>query len=113
MDQNFVSGIGNIYANEILYFCKINPNKKAKNLKNKDLKKIIYNSKLVLKQAIKLGGSSIRNFQNISGIKGNFQNNFKVYQRENLNCLRKNCHGKIQKINISKRSTFFCNNCQN
>ena len=113
MDQKFVSGIGNIYANEILYFCKINPNKKAKNLKNKDIIKIIYNSKLVLRKAIKLGGSSIRDFKNTSGTKGTFQNNFKVYQRENLNCLRKNCHGKIKKIDISKRSTFFCNNCQN
>jgi len=112
IDQKFVSGIGNIYASEILYLCKINPTKKVKNLKKEDFKKIICNSKLVLKNAIKFGGSSIKDFINVSGKKGTFQNKFKVYQRENLNCLRKNCFGKIKKINISKRSTFFCNKCQ-
>jgi len=67
----------------------------------------------VLNKAIQKGGSSIRNFKNTKGNSGNYQNNFKVYQRENLNCLNKSCHGKIIKKNISKRSTFFCNNCQN
>tara|TARA_Y100001970_G_C14089128_1_gene779000 strand:- start:350 stop:1213 length:864 start_codon:yes stop_codon:yes gene_type:complete len=113
IDQKFVSGIGNIYASEILYLCKINPIIKVKKLKNKDYKKIIYYSKLVLKKAIKYGGSSIRDFKNISGNRGNFQKEFRVYQRENLNCLREDCSGKIIKINISKRSTFFCNKCQN
>ena len=112
LDQKFVSGIGNIYANEILFFCKIKPQKKALNLSRDGYKKIICFSKLVLKKAIKLGGSSIRNFKNISGNDGLFQNNFKVYQRENLNCLKYNCNGKIKKKIISKRATFFCNKCQ-
>ena len=112
LDQKFVSGIGNIYANEILFFCKIKPQKKALNLSRGEYKKIICFSKLVLKRAIKLGGSSIRNFKNISGNDGLFQNNFKVYQRENLNCLKYNCNGKIKKKIISKRATFFCNKCQ-
>ena len=112
LDQKFVSGIGNIYANEILFFCKIKPQKKALNLSRDEYKKIIRFSKLVLKQAIRLGGSSIRNFKNISGNNGLFQNNFKVYQRENLNCLKYNCNGKIKKKIISKRATFFCNKCQ-
>ena len=112
LDQKFVSGIGNIYANEILFFCKIKPQKKALNLSRDEYKKIICFSKLVLKKAIKLGGSSIRNFKNVSGNDGLFQNNFKVYQRENLNCLKYNCNGKIKKKIISKRATFFCNKCQ-
>ena len=112
LDQKFVSGIGNIYANEILFFCKIKPQKKALNLSRGEYKKIICFSKLVLKKAIKFGGSSIRNFKNISGNDGLFQNNFKVYQRENLNCLKYNCNGKIKKKIISKRATFFCNKCQ-
>ena len=61
---------------------------------------------------IKKGGSSIRDFKNTSGKNGNFQKEFKVYQRENLDCLRSNCSGKIKKIFISNRSTFFCNICQ-
>jgi len=112
LDQKFVSGIGNIYANEILFYCKINPFKQAKKLNKKDIKKIKYFSNLVLIRAIKKGGSSIRDFKNTKGKNGNYQNEFKVYQRENLNCLKKYCYGKIRKKFISKRSTFFCNSCQ-
>ena len=112
LDQKFVSGIGNIYANEILFFCKIHPDKKGKNLKVKDIKKIIYYSKFILKIAIKKGGSSIRDFKNISGVQGSFQKNFKVYQRENLKCLNRECLGIIKKKIISNRSSFFCNICQ-
>ena len=112
LDQKFVSGIGNIYASEILFCCKINPLKKAKSLTKLDIKKIRYSSKSILNQAIKKGGSSIRDFKNVEGRNGSYQNEFKVYQRENLNCLNKDCFGKIKKKVISKRSTFFCNRCQ-
>ena len=112
IDQKFVSGIGNIYASEILFLSKINPTTYAMKLSKGDCKKIIYFSKSVLNKAIKKGGSSIRDFKNISGENGNFQKEFRVYQRENLNCLRNKCNGKIKKIFISNRSTFFCNTCQ-
>ena len=112
LDQKFVSGIGNIYASEILFLCKIKPNKKVSSLKKKDCKNIIINSKKVLKSAIKKGGSSIRDFKNVSGMKGNYQRNFKVYEREKLNCKRPKCKGIVQKKTISNRSTFFCNTCQ-
>ena len=112
LDQKFVSGIGNIYASEILFLCKINPTTHAMKLSKENCKKIISFSKSVLIKAIQKGGSSIRDFKNTSGKIGNFQKEFKVYQRENLNCLRKKCTGKIKKIFISNRSTFFCNKCQ-
>jgi len=112
LDQRFVSGIGNIYASEILFFCKINPTKAAMKLSKKECKNIILFSKKVLNRAIKKGGSSIRDFKDAFGKSGNFQKEFKVYQRENLNCLRSKCDGKIRKIFISNRSTFFCNTCQ-
>ena len=112
IDQNFVSGIGNIYASEILFLSKINPNKKAKNLKKIDHKKILINSKKVLFEAISMGGSSIKDFKNISGKDGGFQSEFKVYQRQGLKCKRTNCVGTIQKKIISNRSTFFCDSCQ-
>ena len=112
LDQKFVSGIGNIYANEILYYCKINPLKKGKNLNIVDIKKILNFSNNVLKKAIKRGGSSIKDFKNTKGKIGDYQKEFRVYQRENLNCLKYHCNGKIKKIVISKRSSFFCNNCQ-
>ena len=112
LDQSFVSGIGNIYASEILFLCNINPEKKASSLNLKDYKNIIINTKKVLNDSIKKGGSSIRDFKNISGKKGNFQKDFKVYDRDGLNCKRLKCNGVIQKKNISNRSTFFCNICQ-
>ena len=112
LDQKFVSGIGNIYASEILFMCKINPAKKASLLKKNDCKNIIINSQKVLKNAIKKGGSSIRDFKNISGGKGNFQKNFNVYERDKLNCKRPKCRGIIKKKTISNRSTFFCYTCQ-
>ena len=112
LDQKFISGIGNIYASEILYFSKIKPARKAKSLTIDEYKRIFLYSKLVLKMAIKKGGSSIRDFKNISGKMGTFQKNFNVYQRENLNCLKTKCGGIIKKKIISNRSSFFCNSCQ-
>ena len=112
LDQTFVSGIGNIYANEILFYCKLNPNKKVYLLKKKDCKKIIDISKKVLFDAIKKGGSSIKDFKNLSGKKGTFQKNFKVYERTGLNCKRFKCQGIIKKKIITNRSSFFCNMCQ-
>ena len=112
LDQKFVSGIGNIYASEILFNSKINPSKKAKNLTKSDCKKILLYSKEVLKMAIKKGGSTIQNFKNVNGKIGSFQKNFKVYQRENLQCVEPKCTGFIKKKNISNRSSFFCNYCQ-
>ena len=69
----------------------------AKNLTKYECKKIFLYSKLVLKKAIRKGGSSIQNFQNINGKMGSFQKDFKVYQRENLNCLKPKCKGVIKK----------------
>ena len=112
LDQTFVSGIGNIYANEILFYCKINPLKMSKKINDEEIKNLIKYSKIVLNFAIKLGGSSIRDFKNTKGLSGQFQNEFKVYNRENKNCQRKNCKGKINKIFISNRSSFFCKSCQ-
>ena len=112
LDQNFVSGIGNIYASEILFASKINPFKKAKRLNQNECLNIILNSKKILKKAINRGGSSIRDFKDISGTKGNFQKEFKVYRQEGADCKRSNCNGIIKKKITSNRSTFFCLSCQ-
>ena len=112
LDQKFVSGIGNIYANEILYYSKLNPNKIASKINSKEIKELVKFSKKVLMLAIKFGGSSIKDFKNTKGSTGKFQKEFKVYEKNNENCPRKKCYGKIIKIFISNRSTFFCNSCQ-
>jgi formamidopyrimidine-DNA glycosylase len=112
LDQKFVSGIGNIYASEILFLSKINPFKKVKLLSKKECQKIIINSRKILLKAISKGGSSIRDFKDTSGSKGGFQNEFKVYQQEGLRCKNTGCSDFIRKKIISNRSTFFCDSCQ-
>ena len=112
LDQKFVSGIGNIYASEILFLSKINPFKKVKLLSKKECQNIIINSKKILLKAISKGGSSIRDFQDTSGLKGGFQDEFKVYQQEGKQCKNFGCSNLIKKKIISNRATFFCNSCQ-
>ena len=112
MDQKIVSGLGNIYVNEILFLSKINPRKKIKKLKDEDIKKIIYFTKKILKRSILEGGSSIKNFSNSDGKNGIFQQQFNVYGQIGEKCIRKNCKNYIKKTYISNRSTFYCKTCQ-
>ena len=112
MNQKFVGGIGNIYANEILYYCKLRPTKTVNQLSKKNILNIILQARKVLNKAIILGGSSIRNFKKTDGVPGNFQQNFKVYGKNNVQCPRHGCDGYIQKILVSSRSAFYCPKCQ-
>ena len=112
MNQKFVGGIGNIYANEILYSCRLKPTKIANQLSKKNIVNIIQQTRKVLNKAIIFGGSSIRNFKKIDGVAGNFQQVFKVYGKNNSRCSRHNCSGYIKKISLSSRSTFYCPKCQ-
>ena len=112
MDQKFLSGLGNIYVNEILFFSGVKPAKKIKKLKNFEIKKIIKFSKKIISKAILLGGSSIKDFSSSSGKKGSFQQLFKVYGKKGENCTKLKCKGRVKKIVISNRASFFCNKCQ-
>ena len=113
MDQTFVSGLGNIYVNEALFLSKIHPLRQCSNLERKCIKNLIYNIRRILKISINQGGASIKDFKNTYGKSGNFQQFFNVYGQENKNCSRISCKGKIKKISISNRSSFYCNSCQN
>ena len=112
MDQKFVSGIGNIYANEILFMSKINPSRNVQKLKEFELKKIVNYTKKILKKAIKLGGSSIKDFSSSNGKNGSFQQHFNVYGKKGEECSSVNCKYRIIKSSISNRATFFCSKCQ-
>ena len=112
MDQKFISGLGNIYVNEILFFSRVKPNKKIKDLSNNEIKEIIKLTKKVITKAIILGGSSIKDFSSVSGKKGSFQQHFSVYGKKGENCSKANCFGKIKKIIIANRASFFCDKCQ-
>ena len=112
MDQKFVSGLGNIYVNEVLYFSKVNPSKNIFKISLHEIKNIIKFTKIVLKKSIKEGGSSIKNFENSDGKVGKYQQKFKVYNRANQFCKRVKCKSFIRRVIISNRSTFFCPDCQ-
>ena len=113
MDQHFISGIGNIYANEILFMAKIKPNKISSRLNLVEITRLYFSISKVLIRALKLGGSSIKDFKSLVGQKGRFQNEFKVYDREDLKCLRARCPGLIVRVVSQGRASFFCNECQN
>tara|TARA_X000001036_G_C20522359_1_gene742647 strand:- start:158 stop:1024 length:867 start_codon:yes stop_codon:yes gene_type:complete len=112
MDQKFVAGLGNIYVNEAIFQSKINPIMQVRNLNDKKISSLIRNIKKILNKAIKEGGSSIKDFNNIEGKEGNFQQFFNVYGRNGMHCTRAKCRGIVNKIKISNRSTFFCSICQ-
>ena len=110
MDQSVIAGIGNIYSSEILWEAKVNPFKEVEKLTNKELERIYEAMKKVLKRAIELKGESISDFRRISGEKGFFDRERKVYRREGKKCPR--CGSKILKKEIGGRSAYFCSNCQ-
>ena len=112
MDQKCVSGLGNIYVNEILFLSRIKPVRQATKLKNFEIEKIIKFSKKILKNSIKLGGSTIKDFSSENGKKGVFQQHFKVYGRENQECSNVDCNSRIIRTVLSNRATFLCKKCQ-
>tara|TARA_B110000196_G_scaffold312964_1_gene318936 strand:- start:353 stop:1168 length:816 start_codon:yes stop_codon:yes gene_type:complete len=112
MDQTFISGLGNIYVNEALFMSRIKPIRLCSSLSLVEIKNLIFNIKKILKFSISKGGSSIRDFKDTLGKSGAFQQFFHVYGRESKNCSRISCKGRIKKIQISNRSSFYCNKCQ-
>jgi len=110
MDQKVISGIGNIYASEILWKARLFPQRKVESLNLKEKKNFYLAILLVLKRAIRYKGSSISDFRNIYGEKGNYQKNFYVYNKAGKNCKR--CGGIIKKVKINGRGTYYCKKCQ-
>jgi len=107
MDPFFIVGIGNIYADEILWESGLHPLSRVENLEDKDTKKIYLWTQKILNKAIKYKGSSMDDYRVPSGEKGKFQNHQKAYQRTGKPCLKKD-GGKIERIVIGARSAHFC-----
>lgn len=110
MDQEEIAGIGNIYASEILFFSKINPQRKTDSLTKKEKENLFNAIKTILKKAIKLKGDSMSDYRRLNGEKGGYQNCSLVYGRKGEKCL--NCDNKIEYIKIGQRGTYFCSKCQ-
>lgn len=110
LDQSIITGIGNIYADEILFLSNINPLTKVNLLDDDDLEHIILNTKITLEKAIKEGGTTIRSYTSDLGVTGRFQNELYVHCRENEKCSI--CGEAILKIKVGGRGTYYCPKCQ-
>ena len=110
LDQSIVAGIGNIYADEILYLCNLNPLKKACEITLAEADKIILYTKEVLRKAIESGGTTIRSYESSEGVHGRFQQELLVHNKQNEDCI--NCKNKIIKIVVDGRGTYYCPQCQ-
>lgn len=110
MDQTFIAGIGNLYAQEVLFLAGISPLRPANRLKPAEIRKLHQAIQKVLRQAIEYRGSSVDNYVNGRGEQGKFHLRLKVYGREGQPCPR--CKSKIRKISLGGRGTCFCPQCQ-
>jgi len=110
IDQTVIAGIGNIYASEILYKAKIHPFRSTNSLSETDLESIIKACRFILKKAIKLGGTTIKNHAQPDGKLGYFKQKLKVYGREGKKCF--SCKNNILNNSIDNRLTYYCDYCQ-
>lgn len=110
LDQKFLAGVGNIYANESLYRAGINPSKKAGDLGREESNKLFHYIKKVLEIGIKAGGASDQTYVNAFGKKGKFMDFAKIYGKKGEIC--EFCGSKFERIALGGRGTFFCPTCQ-
>ena len=110
LDQSIITGIGNIYADEILFLSRINPEVYGIDLTDDNLSDIIKNTRNILEKAISLGGTTIHTYTAVDGITGRFQQELLVHGKKDSNC--PNCQNKIIKIIVNTRGTYYCPNCQ-
>jgi formamidopyrimidine-DNA glycosylase len=118
LDQRVVAGLGNIYVCEALYRAHLSPRRLAATLSTKKgettdhARYLVDEIHAVLNQAIKAGGSSLRDHRQTSGELGYFQHSFQVYDREGEKCQTRRCGGTVRRFNQNGRSTFWCPKCQ-
>ena len=117
-DQKVVAGLGNIYVCEALHRAVLSPKRRASTLADRRgapterAERLVEAIKTVLNDAIAAGGSSLRDHRRTDGELGEFQHNFRVYDREEQRCMTPGCPGTVKRIVQGGRSTFFCPTCQ-
>lgn len=110
LDQTIISGLGNIYVNEVMFYAKINPERSANSITKSECELIVKGSDEIIKEAIKMGGTTIKSYTSSLGVTGRFQQNLKVHKKEGEPCSV--CGTPIKNIKIGGRSTYFCPKCQ-
>lgn len=110
LDQTVLTGLGNIYVDEVLFECQIHPLTPGKLLTENDIKRIISSSIIILNRAIESGGSTIRSYHPGNGISGDFQLSIVAYNQGGKPCVR--CGHQMKKIRVGGRGTTYCPYCQ-
>lgn len=110
LNQNLLAGVGNIYADESLFRAGVKPRRRAGRLTRTELERLRGALKEVLRHAIRLGGSSVSDYVDANGVRGFFQLEHRVYQREDEPC--RECGTAIRRIVVAGRSTHYCPHCQ-
>lgn len=109
MDQSIISGIGNIYSDEILWYSGVHPETLVCNIPHKTLASMYRFTKRILAKGIDFGGDSMSDYRNIHGLPGAFQHKHNAYQRTGERCRKQGCRGIIKRIVVGGRSSHFCN----
>jgi len=110
LDQGIAAGLGNIYADEALFFARLNPLSQPANLTQESLRRLYRQARRILRLAIKHGGTTFQDFVDFQGKPGNFKEKLSVYGRTGEKCAK--CSGVVQRIKIGGRSAHFCPICQ-
>ena len=108
LDQSFLAGIGNIYADEICFSCALDPTSRVYDLSKKDFENIVFHTQRILNGAIKSGGTTIRSYTSSLGVNGLFQLKLKVHNQKKCQI----CNTEIKKIVVDGRGTYRCVKCQ-
>lgn len=110
LDQTIISGLGNIYVDEVLFLSRIHPEKRAHELSDEERKAIWKNARIVLEKAVAVGGTSIRSYVDGHGEMGMFQQELYVYGQTDEPC--QHCGTKVEKLKVAGRGTHICPTCQ-
>lgn len=110
LDQRYIAGIGNIYADEICFAMHMHPETMINHLRKKDFEELIYHIRRILNGAIRAGGTTIRSYTSQLGVDGRFQLKLKVHAKKGEACPV--CGTTIKKIVVATRGTCFCPTCQ-
>lgn len=110
LDQSIINGLGNIYANEVLFVSRINPERLSNTITDKEAEDIIKNAKKIVEKSYSMGGCTIRSYTSSLGVIGHYQECLNVQSREGKPC--NVCGKQIKRIRQGGRSTFYCDNCQ-
>lgn len=110
LDQSFVAGLGNIYADEVLFAARIAPTRKASDLTPDEIRRLYDAIRAILGEAISLRGTTVQAYRDVLGRKGHYQTKLKVFRKAGEPC--EGCSGVVVETRVGGRDTFYCPSCQ-